>query len=770
MFDPYHKWLGISPEEQPANHYRLLGLRAFESDADVIDSAADRQMAHVQTHKTGPHSALSQKLLNELAAARLCLLDSARKAAYDDGLRAELESVPLAMPAAPVVAQPVYAPYPQVAMPAVPIAEPAHMAPHIAVNATSNHLQTAKRRKSRRSLIQGLSLAATIVLLAAAFYFFRSNTADIQPSGDGQPDSQASAAAAETITDRSNRAPAAVHHTANVPTPAVNSSPAYNANTSNSAPSAEANTSAESKPAPSGDSIRSSVGELSASTPKQPSLDTVEQPARPKRLPAPSGEELAAAEAAASAMFQTEINAAKTPIEQHAVARRLFDRSFSPDLSADVSHQLLKRAAEIAAAAGRYDTACEAIETMAARFETDTVKLKTAALTASDRFAKSLSEQRKLVDAWMDLAKEATSADQYEAARQCCDQAAAVARKTSDKMLLTRAVESAKAAAAVQAAYDVAGAARDRRATHPGDPEAAAAWVRFVCIYKNDWESGLSIWGRGLDEMAHTARQDLARPPFSTEQLSLADRWWDASKEAEEEVAQKRLQQRAAYWYRYAKLGAPRGELPRIQERIDLVDQSMADFPVGQWIDLLKIIDVSKHRLQGQWDSNGNVLAAPGPGDHRLLVPITASGSYELEASLTIGPKHKPEVNFLFPVGSHSCALILFGWNGKISGLHRVDGKHVDNNDTTVRGVGAQRGQRFKLLIEVELAGDEASVDVKINSRPFTRFQGKASRLDLGDFMILPKPNAFGVRSLNAPVIVHSLRLRVHSGVAKSLE
>ena len=25
-FDPYHRWLGIPPEEQPADHYRLLGI------------------------------------------------------------------------------------------------------------------------------------------------------------------------------------------------------------------------------------------------------------------------------------------------------------------------------------------------------------------------------------------------------------------------------------------------------------------------------------------------------------------------------------------------------------------------------------------------------------------------------------------------------------------------------------------------------------------------------------------------------------------------
>ncbi|HWB09719.1 MAG TPA: PA14 domain-containing protein [Pirellulales bacterium] len=90
VFDPYRKWLGIPPAEQPPHHYRLLGVGLFEDDADTISIAADRQMAHVRTFQTGPHSALSQKLLNELAAARLALLDPNKKAAYDEQLRAKL--------------------------------------------------------------------------------------------------------------------------------------------------------------------------------------------------------------------------------------------------------------------------------------------------------------------------------------------------------------------------------------------------------------------------------------------------------------------------------------------------------------------------------------------------------------------------------------------------------------------------------------------------------------------------------------------------------
>lgn len=86
-FDPYYEWLSIPPEEQPANFYRLLGLKVFEANDKVIASAADRQMAHVRTFALGPKAGLAQRVLNELSGARVMLLDPARKAAYDAMLR-----------------------------------------------------------------------------------------------------------------------------------------------------------------------------------------------------------------------------------------------------------------------------------------------------------------------------------------------------------------------------------------------------------------------------------------------------------------------------------------------------------------------------------------------------------------------------------------------------------------------------------------------------------------------------------------------------------
>jgi len=89
-FDPYYKWLAIAPEDQPPDCYRLLGVRTFEDDPDVIENASDQRMAHLRTFQSGKHSAESQKLLNEVAQAKVLLLNPEKKAKYDETLREQM--------------------------------------------------------------------------------------------------------------------------------------------------------------------------------------------------------------------------------------------------------------------------------------------------------------------------------------------------------------------------------------------------------------------------------------------------------------------------------------------------------------------------------------------------------------------------------------------------------------------------------------------------------------------------------------------------------
>ena len=83
QFDPYYTWLGIPPEEQPPHYYRLLGIRPLEADRDVITHAMDQRMAYLRTLQSGKHSGDSQRLLNEISAAAVVLLDPPQKARYD---------------------------------------------------------------------------------------------------------------------------------------------------------------------------------------------------------------------------------------------------------------------------------------------------------------------------------------------------------------------------------------------------------------------------------------------------------------------------------------------------------------------------------------------------------------------------------------------------------------------------------------------------------------------------------------------------------------
>ena len=85
-FDPYEKWLGIPPRDQPPNHYQLLGLRIGEDNPQVIADAAQWKVVIVGTFQSSPHREHVPRLLAEIEAARTCLLDQAARAAHDASL------------------------------------------------------------------------------------------------------------------------------------------------------------------------------------------------------------------------------------------------------------------------------------------------------------------------------------------------------------------------------------------------------------------------------------------------------------------------------------------------------------------------------------------------------------------------------------------------------------------------------------------------------------------------------------------------------------
>ncbi len=177
-FDPYRMWLGIPPNEQPANHYRLLGIPLFEEDHDVIQNAADRQMAHVRNFQSGQHAHFSESILNELSIAKLCLLRADTKAEYD----ARLRTAPIARatpvePPKPVLLQPPVASPPVATAQSVPVASLAEAPVESTKNAsvtvrsrpTNNLARYRQRRKTLMVAFVLLMIAGIVVAILLAY-------------------------------------------------------------------------------------------------------------------------------------------------------------------------------------------------------------------------------------------------------------------------------------------------------------------------------------------------------------------------------------------------------------------------------------------------------------------------------------------------------------------------------------------------------------------------------------------------------------------------
>ncbi len=86
-FDPYERFLGIQSAARPLDYYTLLGLDRFENDPNVIRAAAQRQIQLANGYLNGPEAKHAIALLEEIALALDCLLDTEAKAQYDESLR-----------------------------------------------------------------------------------------------------------------------------------------------------------------------------------------------------------------------------------------------------------------------------------------------------------------------------------------------------------------------------------------------------------------------------------------------------------------------------------------------------------------------------------------------------------------------------------------------------------------------------------------------------------------------------------------------------------
>jgi len=612
-FDPYYRWLGIPPAEQPPHHYRLLGLVLFENDSEVIALAAERQISHVRRFQGGPNSRESQTLLNELAAAEVCLSNPTKKAAYDAALKATFAPPKISTPAAGVpavappgpplppgafaptpAAPPGYYPPPQyptgsvpaagwqtvaggppagygppLGMPTLPSGAPPQLPPVISnpnlnaptwtqpppIQPSADVLADIPppRLPGKRSLtVNGQQL---LIGIAVALVFIAVAVVSLR-----------SWFSDSTVTPTEK--PIALE---NNPPPKIDEPP----------PEKPPEKPPQVTPTPPDDVTPPTPNPVPPTPPDPPITPTpmptpvdppvtppvvVENPAptptpspptAPTKLPVPPESEQVSARVLFDEAWGSDVAAAKTDDGKAFLAEK-FLNFLETEGSGDKApkpverYVILNQSRQLAMTAGRLRLALLIVQRMTQDFDLSPLDARTFVINEFSKKNLTAEGQKELGEVSTGLAEEAIAARQYDAAVTLLNAAAAAARKGNQTELVKQITLRLKDLQDVRERRGKFDAAQQALAAAPDDPAGNRAVGEYYCFEERNWGQALPHLAKCDDfSLKALATQDLTNPTTADEQIELGDRWWDCKVGAEGDT-QSPFRARALYWYQTA--------------------------------------------------------------------------------------------------------------------------------------------------------------------------------------------------------------------------
>jgi hypothetical protein len=618
-FDPYYKWLGIPPAEQPAHHYSLLGIRLFEPDSDVIEMAADQRMAHLRSFHAGPHSDLSQKLLNEVAAARICLLKPDRRAKYDELLRQRLEQgrpqpaaaapVPAsrpataaptkdeqitlrksAAPASPVapakpaaaagksvdpmslgepLKSPVRKDVADVGVKRIDVAPKLELPPRSAAwdkavaDACASQSVLPRRRKRFQMRISPV-LVQLLVGAGLIGGFLYAGFVGIRMWQDAEyRASRAHRGLPPSVAARTSAA--AESTTADNPSPPIDASAGQTGRTRKNVPSfGEASSAAN------------SFGSQVAKQPQESGpIETAPVNAVPAivRSSVPTPEAHRKSENEVKEALGDELQA-KGVNEQIALAHKLAALANDTTDKPTERYVLAKKALDLAVKYCDVRLASDMVSGISTYYEVDAWELKAETLKqlAQSLYITPLARSTIAAAAY-DLVDRALADDRYDNALELATLSVNQSTGLRDTALHQQARETTDRIKQIRNSLRFIDDANSTLAARPNDPDANLTIGKFKCFVKQNWEAALPYLAKANDsELYRLVEMEAKSPTQPAEQVELADGWWELARQRQEQsddLDLKAMRGRATYWYRLAMPSLSGITLEKARKRTD---------------------------------------------------------------------------------------------------------------------------------------------------------------------------------------------------------
>ena len=587
MFDPLHKWLGIPPSEQPPNHYRLLGITLFESDPEVIDAAADRQLAFLHGLANGEHAELAEEISNQVSRARIQLLVEQKKSEYDDSLRglqtdSTLSSTADAQPTAPLA-------------PTAPRADEATDSPQV----TTPHVQRPPQPQEPRhdtvstawrlSVVPGLLLIAVLVgaIVIAKLWLDPNHTNHMEAVGG--PDD-----VADTITDP-HESDSAIADTENgvanspAPQPEFASSSEHPTSwpqpqiaetqpqTSHvtllpqpNAPAAPPVSPPDIKPQPGSTDQNSFVDSMNL---PEPDLDEI---FGPPFDPLPTVSQVKQKMAAVRELYEQQYRSSKTRRQKLDLANEMLWAAEKAEDDPHGQFAMMRVARDIFIGEDDFDQAMRAVRKIKEHFpNVDEVKLKSETLGAIKSV--SLGRAKDYIDQALEVSTESIEAGYLDKAESLIGSLKAVV-SSGIPPTRTKAIRDLRLdlenARSLFGDYQSSAVALE---SDPANQPASTSVGQYLCFVENHWDVGIAYLAVGSDPaLRKAASLEANMHATNTPQLDVADAWYDAAKKTKGPLEKRRIRIHAVSYYESARATSTKIEAVKIERRLKEISPSFS--------------------------------------------------------------------------------------------------------------------------------------------------------------------------------------------------
>lgn len=174
---------------------------------------------------------------------------------------------------------------------------------------------------------------------------------------------------------------------------------------------------------------------------------------------------------------------------------------------------------------------------------------------------------------------------------------------------------------------------------------------------------------------------------------------------------------------------------------------------------LIRMVDVARDAVAGQWRVTPAGLLVGAANGARLVLPVEPTGEYNFRVTFT-RRTGRHSIALLFVSGTGQAAFDLDAWGQHLAGFQNIGGRSARDNSTRIENVALVNGQKYTAELRVRRDRVEAWLD----GRLLTTYRGDGSDLSMLSNWRIPTRRSIGIGAWDSETVFHSIEVQSVNG------